>query len=289
MKSRAHVLICLLALVFSLPVLAHAKPVIDSATPNYGTNQLTIVGSGFGTGTPTVKIDTQTAAVVSHSATQIVVNMPSGIGAGDYLLSVAVTGGGTGTFDLTLGAVGPQGPQGPQGIQGSQGAQGPQGYPGPQGPQGIQGPPGIGVGYESFFSGSTALGAYTNVASFTVAAAGMFYVYGEADLSLSSGDVGWCQVYSQYFQGPITNVGEMSNGTGGYGTGNVVTAGALYLQGGDYLVLVCSSYYGNGTSFYNNGGMTAIEVSSSNPGAHGPKQGASKGLAPRAQAPIFRH
>ena len=67
MKSRKQCLfVTLLALAMCVPVLATVKPVIDSATPNYATNQLTIVGSSFGTA-PTVKIDAQTLTLVSHS------------------------------------------------------------------------------------------------------------------------------------------------------------------------------------------------------------------------------
>jgi hypothetical protein len=47
---------CLLALAMCMPVLANAEPVINCATPNYATNQLTNVGTSFGTA-PTVKID----------------------------------------------------------------------------------------------------------------------------------------------------------------------------------------------------------------------------------------
>lgn len=83
--------------------------------------------------------------------------LPQVIQDGDYLLSIQ-TGPSVHQFDsynLTIGAVGPQGPQGeqgpigPTGLQGEQGPQGepgPQGDVGPQGPQGAigpQGPPGV--------------------------------------------------------------------------------------------------------------------------------------------------
>lgn len=60
---------------------------------------------------------------------------------GTYLLHVS-SGNGVpqnGTFNLTIGAVGPQGPQGEEGPQGEQGLQGDQGL---QGEQGVQGPQG---------------------------------------------------------------------------------------------------------------------------------------------------
>jgi hypothetical protein len=61
--------------------------------------------------------------------------------AGTYLLHVSNGNGATdnGTFDLTIGAVGPQGEPGGSGDRGPQGATGDQG---PQGPPGVQGPPG---------------------------------------------------------------------------------------------------------------------------------------------------
>ena len=133
MKSRKlQTMICLLALAMCVPVLANAKPVIDAAVPNYGTMQLTITGTAFGTAKPTVELDGTALTVTSYSQTQIVTNLPAS--SGSFVLSVKA-GSATGTFDLTLGVAGPQGPQGPQGVQGPQG---PQGEQGPQGPQGAQ-------------------------------------------------------------------------------------------------------------------------------------------------------
>lgn len=130
------------ASVFSLAQSAQrplAKPVINSVSANFQTGQITIVGTNFGTVSPTVKIDALTASVVSFSSTSVVVTIPSGVSTGTYLLTYSQSGT-TLSFDVTLGTAGPQGPQGPQGIQGPQGAQGDQGPTGQTGPQGPAGP-----------------------------------------------------------------------------------------------------------------------------------------------------
>jgi hypothetical protein len=145
---------------------------------------LTINGANFGGGSPLVTLDGGIVlSVTSASATQIMVDVPAGLTAGTHLLTVLrdeQRGGGKkrkskrskrktptarslGTFDLTVGAVGPTGPQGdpgpagpqgnigpagPAGAPGAQGDTGPTGAPGqqgaagPQGAMGLQGPPG---------------------------------------------------------------------------------------------------------------------------------------------------
>ena len=87
---------------------------------------------------PIVKLDGSTLTL-NGTATPAAFDalLPAGIPAGSYLLTVSC-GNATnqnGTFDLTLGAAGPQGPTGPQGPQGLTGPQGPQGLTGPRGPQ----------------------------------------------------------------------------------------------------------------------------------------------------------
>lgn len=80
--------------------------------------------------------------------------LPEGIEPGTYRLTVARKGrfktkSAYDTFEVTIGATGPQGPQGetgpagPQGPQGEIGPIGPQGEPGPIGLKGDQGEPGI--------------------------------------------------------------------------------------------------------------------------------------------------
>jgi hypothetical protein len=119
-------------------VMAHAQtPTIVSAIVNSATKQITITGASLtATGAPVVKLDSATLTLVSSSSTQIVANLPAGLGAGTYRMTVSNGSGTTGLFDVTNGAVGPQGPTGATGPAGPQGATGPQGPAGPQGPSG---------------------------------------------------------------------------------------------------------------------------------------------------------
>ena len=76
---------------------------------------------------------------------EIIIELPEGIEAGDYLLKIQ---GGSllpGTYSLTIGAVGPEGPQGHKGDKGDTGEQGltgPKGDKGDTGEQGLTGPTG---------------------------------------------------------------------------------------------------------------------------------------------------
>jgi hypothetical protein len=116
------------------------KPVIQKASANFTTNQLTINGANFGTA-PAVVLQTTPLAVVTSSSTQIVAILPAGTMPGSYLLEVT-SGTHMASFDVTIGAAGPQGPQGlvgPQGPAGATGPQGPQGLTGAAGPAGATG------------------------------------------------------------------------------------------------------------------------------------------------------
>jgi hypothetical protein len=130
------------------------KPAIVSTDANFQTNQITITGSHFGNAEPYVTLDGHALTVVTHTPTNIVVDLPTNIAAGAYLLTLKNESDAlTGSFDVTIGTVGPQGPQGIQGPQGPQGA---------QGPQGQQGPPGTGVALQAFYVNEFA--AYGNEA-----------------------------------------------------------------------------------------------------------------------------
>jgi hypothetical protein len=116
------------------------KPVIQKASANFTTNQLTINGANFGTA-PAVVLQTTPLAVVTSSSTQIVAILRAGTMPGSYLLEVT-SGTHMASFDVTIGAAGPQGPQGlvgPQGPAGATGPQGPQGLTGAAGPAGATG------------------------------------------------------------------------------------------------------------------------------------------------------
>jgi hypothetical protein len=118
--------------------MAYAQtPTIVSAIVNSATKQITITGASLtATGAPVVKLDSVALTLVSSSSTQIVANLPAGLAAGTYRITVSNGSGTLGVFDVTNGAVGPQGPAGPAGPQGATGATGPQGPAGPQGPSG---------------------------------------------------------------------------------------------------------------------------------------------------------
>ncbi len=141
----------------------------DILTAKLSGNALEITGAGFGAAQPpVVTLGSTTLPVVRYGATAITATVTSPPDAGTYRLSVLSfpeTGKPTtATFDVTVGAVGPQGPPG-QGVLGvavpagnamcSQGGSefltasgytyacsGADGAAGPQGPQGVAGPQG---------------------------------------------------------------------------------------------------------------------------------------------------
>lgn len=119
-----------------------AAPVITSAQLINGGTQLAISGTSFGS-SPTIQLGSLSTTVVSSSATSAVITLPGNINSGSYSLTVTNPATSqTGSFVVTIGAVGPQGPiglQGPPGPQGQQGLQGPSGPQGPAGPGGING------------------------------------------------------------------------------------------------------------------------------------------------------
>jgi hypothetical protein len=130
-------------------------------------HRVTLIGENFlgstGRRTPTVSLGrTPLTTVGTPTATSIVAQLPAGLAAGTYMVSVA---NGTGanqldSFDVTIGAsgepgpaglpgakgekgdAGPVGPQGPKGDTGAPGAIGPMGPIGPIGPMGPMGPQG---------------------------------------------------------------------------------------------------------------------------------------------------
>lgn len=120
----------------AIPIL-----VVNNAVINYGTNQVTIKGSGFEPGkkAPTVLFNGAPLTVGSYTNTQIVATLPANTTAGMFAMIVANSIGEFNEVDLTYGAVGPQGPSG---LVGPQGQQGPPGVAGPSGPTGPEGPSG---------------------------------------------------------------------------------------------------------------------------------------------------
>jgi hypothetical protein len=128
--------------------LTHAQtPTVISTTINSTTKQITITGTNLlpSSGSPVVHLDGATLTLVSSTSTQIVADLPTGLTAGSFRLTVNNGTSTAGVFDATNGAVGPQGatgPTGPAGPTGATGPAGPQGATGPAGPTGPQGPAG---------------------------------------------------------------------------------------------------------------------------------------------------
>lgn len=263
MKSfKPSLLSCVLALAICVPAVAGIGFNVQSAVANYTTNQITISGTGFGTGTPKVDLEGQSLAIVSHTATMIVADLPS-LPAGSYLLTVTA-GSNTSPLVLALGATGPQGPQGPGGPQGAQGPQGPVGPTGPQGPQGIQGPAGVAIGYHAFNANPELL-TTTPVALATtpvISTTGVYYLTGSAAVSVAAGDYVSCWIsdLSGYAIGLQTNVSVP-------GLANLQTlrvSGAASLPAQDQLILYCQAGLGNGYSIFTDGGFTATLIDNDN-------------------------
>jgi hypothetical protein len=148
---KASKLLVALAILSVFAAYVAYGQVIRSAIINSASKQITIAGSNL-PASPTVALDGISLTLVSSSSTKIVADLPTGLTAGSFRLSV-----GTLVFDVTNGAVGPAGPAGPTGPQGATGPAGLQGPSGPQGPPG----PGVGPGTTNFiplWTGSTTLG-----------------------------------------------------------------------------------------------------------------------------------
>jgi hypothetical protein len=94
--------------------MANAEtPTIVRAIVNSTTSQITITGASLSaTGALVVKLDSATLTLVSSSSNQIVANLPAGLMAGNYRMTVNNGSGTPGVFDVSNGVVGPQGPSG---------------------------------------------------------------------------------------------------------------------------------------------------------------------------------
>jgi hypothetical protein len=130
----------LMAVLAVAPSVAAAQGlVIHRVEVNDPAAQMEIYGDGFGAAEPLVTLEGVPVVVVSHTATEIVIDLPAGTVPGTNLLNVAQAaptgpfgGRASGVFHVTVGAEGPQGIPGVPGPQGPEGAVGPQGLPGIQ-------------------------------------------------------------------------------------------------------------------------------------------------------------
>src|SRR5450755_3957053 len=103
-KARLSILIATISAAAS----AASPPIITSTTLNTANGQLTITGANLSpTGAaPSVSFDNTALTLVSFSSTIVVANLPATFGPGTYLLQVTNSNSQSGTFDITLGAVG---------------------------------------------------------------------------------------------------------------------------------------------------------------------------------------
>lgn len=137
----------LLAATVNAPfaLAAVAKPTITKVVYNLTASPKTMTVTGTSFVSPvTAKIGATPLTVASFTANSLVAYVPSTLAAGDYLLTVT-NSGGSATWTLTYGAVGPRGPQGPRGVRGLTGVQGPQGIQGATGAPGATGATGAGI------------------------------------------------------------------------------------------------------------------------------------------------
>jgi hypothetical protein len=137
------------ASAIAMPAVAHAQSsrpqlVIERAEADLAAGTLLIQGQKLlwnNDSDVVVTLAGMMLQVQSATENQVVVLLPAGLAAGDYLLSVSRGAGPlqNDAYDLTIGAVGPVGPTGPKGDMGDTG---PQGLPGATGPAGPAGPAG---------------------------------------------------------------------------------------------------------------------------------------------------
>lgn len=120
--------------------------VITAATTDAGQTTLFAEGVNFTAGSAVYLAGIPLGGVaVSSGGTVLTASLPLGMLPGGYRLQIS-NGPATvqnGTFDMTIGAAGPEGPPGDPGPAGADGAVGPAGPPGPIGAAGPAGPAGV--------------------------------------------------------------------------------------------------------------------------------------------------
>lgn len=146
------------------------RTIITNVDVDYAKGELYIYGRNLNTPTgaaPAVHLMEIGVGVKSYASTYIAVVLPPVLQrAGSYLLTVS-TGSNmeqNDSFDVTLGAMGPQGPAGPQGPKGDTGGRGEQG---PRGEKGDTGAPGNTGALSCRISyGVAVVGAYAGTGSY---------------------------------------------------------------------------------------------------------------------------
>jgi len=109
---RTPIALFTIALLGACVVLGAGSVTIYSTTVNATVSRVTITGTNFSpTGlAPKVAFATTTLGLVSFTNKKVVAALPAGFAAGSYSLTVTNSNSQTGTFAVTLGAVGPTGP-----------------------------------------------------------------------------------------------------------------------------------------------------------------------------------
>jgi hypothetical protein len=248
--------------------LLGAKPSIDDTTVNTVTNQATISGSGFlgllNLGRPSVTLaDTALTIVGTPTATKVVVELPAGLAAGSYVLTMKTSPVNlTDQMDLAIGAIGPAGPigpvgpqgpigpMGPMGLTGAQGATGPQGATGGQGPAGANGAPGAtGPQGAQGPQGDQGNAGPQGPQGISLPFAGTTTVNNDAAFSVTNA----------VFPFGIGIKGVATSGTGGYfqgGNSNVTGYNGIEAHGGSWGS--SGNIAGFGGAFYGGGGPSGV-------------------------------
>ncbi len=227
---------CVLAAAIPAAAVAQQSflPLATAVVESKDGSQLSISGSGFGSGTPTVTLAGAPLAVLSASDTTIVAALPANTIAGSYLLTILnaktrLLGAFTATLAPEQGAVGPAGPAGPQGAPGPAGPPGLAGAPGPAGLKGATGAAGIAGAAGPIGSQGAAGAAGATGAAGLTGPAGSSGAQGPAGLAGAQGPVGLQGVRGAAgaigLPGPIGPAGT----TGQQGVQGAV--GAMGLQG----------------------------------------------------------
>src|SRR2546430_13906470 len=153
LNSRSKVTLLFVALAFALPNLparmqaaSSGQVIVNRTTIDYALNKITIVGTNFGSSTPSVTLQGAPLSVQSFNAVTgtVVATLPAALNPGSYLLAVTTSTGGpsTGFFDTTYGSNGGTGPTGATGATGPTGTNGTNGTNGAPGATGATGPTG---------------------------------------------------------------------------------------------------------------------------------------------------
>jgi collagen triple helix repeat protein/IPT/TIG domain-containing protein len=257
--STIFFLILVAASLFMTQFAYGAAPSIVSAVANFSTNQLTITGSNFGTAAPKVLLDGSALTVVTYSETNVVATLATGTNPGTYLLTLTPVGGVKVSFDVTLGAVGPQGPQGLQGLQGVEGTQGPQGPQGAPGVAGAPGPAGMSVGISAEAFNGYYLPGWPGalVAQNTVQTSGTYFISASAEVMVGYYD-GSTYCYDSLASNSYARQYGGSNLSNYYQQASITDA--VYANAGDSIQLWCYGYYGYEDSYLYNAGLTSILI-----------------------------